>query len=349
MAAGVHDQCPSGQHLFSTSRAARSAAVFGECRAAGASSTARALSTSAVSRRNTCGKRGRAGAHERGARISSRSRNAMPATISGVRRAPPAEIAQGVVRRVSLRRLRDGRSAAPVIEVAACAALAISPSVRSVRAASSACGSPSPRGDQRNLGFGHTQRARATASFGPKARAAQRSRVFARAKSPSCAIAMPRSASAGRVVAQRDPFQRAERISGGERPRRRSDQRFHAERCDSRQTCHSRRPPRRTLNLLTAPPPNCEEIDGTYNGTHQEWLAARLELLAGRERAHPAQRRTGAATTGPALGPRRQGVSLRDRDGAPPRSRTCSGGARSCWSITSCSVLTTRPAAPPAR
>ena len=39
--------------------------------------------------------------------------------------------------------------------------------------------------------------ARATGSFGPKARAAFRRSSFARAKSPSCAIAMPRSASAG--------------------------------------------------------------------------------------------------------------------------------------------------------
>ena len=42
-----------------------------------------------------------------------------------------------------------------------------------------------------------THRARATPSFGPKARAAVRSSDFARTRSPSCAIAMPRSASAG--------------------------------------------------------------------------------------------------------------------------------------------------------
>src|SRR6516165_10429818 len=39
--------------------------------------------------------------------------------------------------------------------------------------------------------------ARATASFGLKARAARRRRSFARTKSPSCAIAMPRRARAG--------------------------------------------------------------------------------------------------------------------------------------------------------
>ena len=42
-----------------------------------------------------------------------------------------------------------------------------------------------------------THFARATASFGPKARAALRTRAFARTRLPSCAIAMPRSASAG--------------------------------------------------------------------------------------------------------------------------------------------------------
>jgi hypothetical protein len=42
-----------------------------------------------------------------------------------------------------------------------------------------------------------THLARATASFGPKARAARHRRSFARTRSPICAIAMPRSASAG--------------------------------------------------------------------------------------------------------------------------------------------------------
>src|SRR5262245_15098637 len=40
-------------------------------------------------------------------------------------------------------------------------------------------------------------RARATASLGPKARAALRKSPFARTRSPSCAMAMPLSASAG--------------------------------------------------------------------------------------------------------------------------------------------------------
>ena len=42
-----------------------------------------------------------------------------------------------------------------------------------------------------------TQRARASGCFAPNPRAAPRSKVFAFTKSPSCAIAMPRSASAG--------------------------------------------------------------------------------------------------------------------------------------------------------
>src|SRR4029450_1287243 len=41
-----------------------------------------------------------------------------------------------------------------------------------------------------------THLARATASFGPKVRAARRRRALARTRSPSCAIAMPRSARA---------------------------------------------------------------------------------------------------------------------------------------------------------
>ena len=50
-------------------------------------------------------------------------------------------------------------------------------------------------------------------------------------------------------------------------------------------------------------------------GTRDEWLAARLELLAGGEGAHPAQRRAGAAAAGAAVGPDRQGVPIRHRRG----------------------------------
>ena len=51
--------------------------------------------------------------------------------------------------------------------------------------------------DERDLGLGDGAPRGATTSFGPKARAALRRRAFARTRSPSCAIAMPRSARAG--------------------------------------------------------------------------------------------------------------------------------------------------------
>ena len=96
------------------------------------------------------------------------------------------------------------------------------------RRASAAAGQPRSRETKAISASATTQRARATASFGPKARAARRSSVRARPRSPSCAIAMPRKASAGGVLAQRHPVQRAERITRGQRSRRRGDQRVHA-------------------------------------------------------------------------------------------------------------------------
>ena len=56
---------------------------------------------------------------------------------------------------------------------------------------------------ERDLGFGDDAPRAGHGLFGPKARAARRRRAFARTRSPSCAIAMPRSASR-RVVAQGD-------------------------------------------------------------------------------------------------------------------------------------------------
>ena len=50
-------------------------------------------------------------------------------------------------------------------------------------------------------------------------------------------------------------------------------------------------------------------------GTRDEWLTARLALLDGREGAHAAQRRAGAAAPGAAVGPGRQGLSIRHRRG----------------------------------
>src|ERR1700730_16158418 len=79
------------------------------------------------------------------------------------------------------------------------AALTRSPCSSSVaRAASSAfAGQPRSRETSAISASATTHRARATASLGPKARAARRRRAFARTRSPSCAIAMPRSARAG--------------------------------------------------------------------------------------------------------------------------------------------------------
>ena len=81
----------------------------------------------------------------------------------------------------------------------ACAAFTRSPCASSVaRAASSAfAGQPRSRETSATSASATTHLARATASFGPKARAALRRRAFARTRSPSCAIAIPRSASAG--------------------------------------------------------------------------------------------------------------------------------------------------------
>src|SRR3989441_5346697 len=81
----------------------------------------------------------------------------------------------------------------------ACAAFARSPCSSSVaRAASSIfAGQPRSREASAISASATMHLARATASLGPKMHAAFRRSSFARAKSPSCAIAMPRSASAG--------------------------------------------------------------------------------------------------------------------------------------------------------
>ena len=78
------------------------------------------------------------------------------------------------------------------------AAFIRSPCASSVtRAASSAFGGyPRSRETSAISASATTHLARATASRGPNARAALRSRAFARTRSPSCAITMPRSASA---------------------------------------------------------------------------------------------------------------------------------------------------------
>ncbi len=94
---------------------------------------------------------------------------------------------------------RPIRSKRRTSRVRACAALRRSPCASSVaRAASSVfAGQLRSRETSAISASATTHLARATASFGPKARAALRNRALARGRSPSCAIAMPRSASAG--------------------------------------------------------------------------------------------------------------------------------------------------------
>jgi hypothetical protein len=80
----------------------------------------------------------------------------------------------------------------------ACATLTRSPCASSViRAASSAfAGQLRSRETSAISASATTHLARATASFGPNARAALRSSAFARTRSPTCAMAIPLSASA---------------------------------------------------------------------------------------------------------------------------------------------------------
>ena len=109
--------------------------------------------------------------------------------------------ARGRARRAYARPRRCARSGggAGPRDTAHARRLTRSPCSSSVaRAASSAfAGQPRSRETSAISASATTHLARATASFGPKARAARRRRAFARTRSPSCAIAMPRSARAG--------------------------------------------------------------------------------------------------------------------------------------------------------
>ena len=72
-----------------------------------------------------------------------------------------------------------------------------------------------------------THRARAVASFGPKARAALRSSSFARVKVAELRHRDAAQRERGRIVAQRNPLQRRQRIARRERAGRSRDQRVH--------------------------------------------------------------------------------------------------------------------------
>ena len=180
--------------------------------------------------------------------------------------------------------------------------------------------------DERDLGLGDdAPRARDGLSRTERARRASQQRLRAH----EIAELRHRDASQRerrRVVAQRDALQRAERIARGERARRGGDQRVH-----SGIPSHLSLPPLRypALTYRSARTHRAQHGRGTDHiddrrrstmtthtiGTREEWLAARLELLAGREGAHATQRRAGAAASGTALGPHRQGLSLRHRRG----------------------------------
>ena len=113
-----------------------------------------------------------------------------------------------------------------------------SPCASSVaRAASSVfVGQPRSRETRAISASATTQLARATASFGPKARAAAQS-AFARTRSPNWAIAMPRSASAG--ASSRNAM-RFSAPSGSPAASARAAAVI-SESTESRHTCHSQR------------------------------------------------------------------------------------------------------------
>ena len=164
----------------------------------------------------------------------------------------------------------------------ACAALSRSPCASSVaRAASSAfADQPRSRETSATSASATMHLARATASFGPNARVARRRRAFARPKSPSCAIAMPRSARAGASS--------------------RRATRFNAPRGSPAASARAAAVINESIGIpshLSLPPFEAQtsiylmtngdqivEMERTAmtthtTGTRNEWLAARLELL----------------------------------------------------------------------
>ena len=211
-------------------------------------------------------------------RCPRRPARARPATRAGR--------ARGRARRARARPRRAGRSGAGAGPRDAAHARR-SPGRRALRA------SPAPRRAPSRASPGRARRARSRprrrrSARGPRPlsdrrRAPRVAAAPSRApRSPSCAIAMPRSASAGAIVAQRDPLQRAERIARRERARRGGDQRVHAE---SRHTCHSQPSvsgPNLSHDRHTSNPGTYRRPTMTNSQivSREEWLQARLELLA---------------------------------------------------------------------
>ena len=125
-----------------------------------------------------------------------------------------------------------------------------------------------------------------------------------------------------RVVAQGDPLQCAERITRRERARRGRDQRVHRNpvtlvtptvRCPALNLSHDRQPPSRIGN--ERPKEGDESDDEAQDRDTRRVARSAARAARGGEGAHAAQRRAGAAAAGAAVGPDRQGVSIRDRRG----------------------------------
>ncbi|ABA51169.1 hypothetical protein BURPS1710b_2552 [Burkholderia pseudomallei 1710b] len=130
----------------------------------------------------------------------------------------------------------------------------------------------------------------------------------------------------GRIVAQRDAVQRAERITRGERARRGRDQRVH--RNPATLVTPTVRSPRLIYHhAITLPARRIAERSsgarrrlkgGTTDGDTPDRYARRMARRAARtarcgKGAHPARRRARAAARGVAVGARRQGVPIRYR------------------------------------
>ena len=171
-------------------------------RAAGVVRTRDALSTSAVSAGMSAASAAclaRASA-ARAALVRSR-RIAIPATTSSwaARDAGGSGVGSSSASARSASSRRPIRSRRRTSRFRACAAFTRSPCVSSVaRAASSAfAGQPRSRETSAISASATTHLARATVSLDRKRALHCRNRVFARTRSPSCAIAMPRSARAG--------------------------------------------------------------------------------------------------------------------------------------------------------
>src|SRR6266571_948416 len=171
------------------------------------------------------------------------------------------------------------------------AALTRSPCSSSVaRAASSAfAGQPRSRETSAISASATTHLARATASFGPKTRAALRTRAFARTRSPSCAIAMPRSASAGassrkatRFSAPRGSPAASARAAAVISESMGIPPHLSLPPFDARHyLSHDHQPARRIENGTDdeGHPTETRAMTKHVTGTREEWLAARLGLL----------------------------------------------------------------------